>query len=347
MKAIWQRAKPPSALPGEKPRKSLPIGLPAGNNSLLDAKKEPADILLRSQPILLQLDRILLGHHDGLDTALAGKGSNPGQGSLVIGLVIFEGLKAGDDIRVEGVQYGKVSKIALDPRGGVMVTIDLVGPLEIYEGYEIYVEAFTVLGGNYISVTRGNLLGRKLDTASVLKGKARPSALSEVGQLAQDNRKTIHELLTNLKDVTAAIKEGKGTIGKFINEDGLHTDLRNFVKEGKKSLSEVTVSVNKLLEGSGEGPVKELLHNKSMANDLKESVNSMKEVAATMKRISKSVEKGEGLAGAVMKDKEMENRFKRTMENIEAVTEKMKRETGTDEDRGRGKDREKDKDRKK
>ena len=235
-----------------------------------------------------------------------------------------EGLKTGDDIRVEGVGYGKVSDISLDPRGGVMVTLDLSGPIEIYEGYQIYVEAFTVLGGNYISITRGNLKGRKLDTTQVLHGLARPSALSEVGQIAQDNRETIHELLTNLKDVTAAIKDGKGTVGKFINDDGLHQDLQDFVKEGKESLTEVTSSMKKLLDGSGEGPVKELLHNKEMADKLIESVDSMKEVAASLKRISASVEKGEGLAGAVMKDKEMENRFKRTMENIESVTEKMK-----------------------
>ncbi len=241
-----------------------------------------------------------------------------------------EGLKAGDDIRVEGVHYGKVSAIALDPRGGVMVTVDLSGPIEIYEGYEIYVEAFTILGGNYISVKRGNLRGRKLDANDVLKGEARASAITEVGQIAQDNRTTIHELLSNIRDVTQTIKEGKGSVGKFINDDALHEDLRVFLKLGREQVEgmvEMSRQMKSMFEGGGEGPVKELLHNREMADQVKSAVHSMKEIAASLERVTANIEKGEGLAGAVMNNKEVEGNFKRTLENIEAVTEKMKQLT--------------------
>ena len=164
-----------------------------------------------------------------------------------------EGLKAGDDIRVEGVHYGKVSAIALDPRGGVMVTVDLSGPIEIYEGYEIYVEAFTILGGNYISVKRGNLRGRKLDANDVLKGEARASAITEVGQIAQDNRTTIHELLSNIRDVTQTIKEGKGSVGKFINDDALAPhNIMFFTEEGGELLSEDSATAVVVASGAAE-----------------------------------------------------------------------------------------------
>jgi hypothetical protein len=73
--------------------------------------------------------------------------------------------------------------------------------------------------------------------------------------------------------------------------------------------------------------VKELLHNREMADQVKSAVHSMKEIAASLERVTANIEKGEGLAGAVMNNKEVEGNFKRTLENIEAVTEKMKQLT--------------------
>lgn len=240
-----------------------------------------------------------------------------------------EGLKAGDDVRVEGVQYGKVKSIALDPKGGVVVTAELDGPLEIHQGYEIHVESFTVLGGNYISIKRGDLQAPVLDTAELLRGRARTSALEAVSDIAGDNRESLRELISNLRDLTTAMKENKGSLGKLINEPTAHDELVKLLKDGQKAVEELRDLAKTYVDElkQGEGPLRTLLSDKTMADQLKHIMTNLADTSDTLKKITDKVEKGEGLAGTILNDKESADKLKKTLDNIEKTTDKLRQIT--------------------
>jgi phospholipid/cholesterol/gamma-HCH transport system substrate-binding protein len=244
-----------------------------------------------------------------------------------------EGLKSGDDVRVEGVQLGKVKRISLDPRGGVLVLIELDHPVDIHEGYEIWVESFSVLGGNFVSIQRGNLQARRLDTAEVLRGKARTSPLEAVSELADDNRESLKELLVNLRDLTSAMRENKGSLGKLINEPTAHDELVKLLQDGRKAVEDLRLLTKTYVDElkQGEGPLRALLSDKNMADQIRQITTNLTETTEALKRITTKVESGEGLAGTLLHDKDSGERLKRTIENIEVTTDKLRQITANAE----------------
>ena len=66
--------------------------------------------------------------------------------SLRIHFDSVQGLRAGNDLRVDGVKYGSVGEIALHDDQGVIVTVYLDAPVTLYQDFEIKIEAASVLG---------------------------------------------------------------------------------------------------------------------------------------------------------------------------------------------------------
>src|SRR5687768_4398627 len=67
---------------------------------------------------------------------------------LTVNFPSVQGLREGDDVRVDGVLRGKVHRLDLDPRTGVQVTVRLEGPpVPIYQNAEILVDRSSPLGG--------------------------------------------------------------------------------------------------------------------------------------------------------------------------------------------------------
>ncbi len=240
-----------------------------------------------------------------------------------------EGLRAGDKVRVEGVEYGSVGNIELDPQGGVWVTAMLNGPVEIHPGNEIYVESFSVLGGNFISIKRGDMRRPALNLAEGLHGKARPSALDEFGRIAADNRENLKDLISNLKDVSTALREGRGSAGKLINDPNVYEQLVKLLTEGRGAVDKLRelaeTYVNELRDGKG--PLRTLLSDQKMADDLKKMTENISQITDSLRVISGKLERGEGLAGAMINDKQLLDQLKRTVDNIEKMTEKFRKVT--------------------
>ena len=115
-----------------------------------------------------------------------------------------QGLRVGDDVRVDGFLDGKVKNIQLLPTDdlpgtGVLVTVRLNDRVALFEDSQITVESTSVLGGSQISIRRGTK-GRVLDPAQVLTGKTQPG-LEQVGKLVDDNKDNIHDVIQNLKEL--------------------------------------------------------------------------------------------------------------------------------------------------
>jgi phospholipid/cholesterol/gamma-HCH transport system substrate-binding protein len=250
-----------------------------------------------------------------------------------------QALKAGDDVRVEGVTYGKVKKVELDERGGVKVVADLDGPIDVYEGYEVRINSSNIIGGTFVAIRRGNVKGRKLDVSQGLVGRATASALEEVGEMVKDNREDFRELIANLKKFSDSLKDPKGTMGKVLHDSTLHDETLKLLQEARRSIAdlrEMTKTYHDALT-AGEGPAAVLLKDKQMAQQMRDMMASLERTAATFARITEKIDKGEGVAGTFLNDKESAERLKRTIENIEKTTESFKKLTSNIENSTVGK----------
>ncbi|RPH47024.1 MAG: MCE family protein, partial [Planctomycetota bacterium] len=240
-----------------------------------------------------------------------------------------QGLRPGSDVRVDGIQFGRVDAVELHPQAGVRVIVKLNDDVKLYEDSEIFVESSSVLGGNIVSIRRGSR-GQAKNLNEELAGKPRPG-LDEVGDLAAENRENLKQLIANLKDVSQSLKDGQGTIGKLLKSDELHKEAVDTIKGAREEVKKVGDSINdnltrltKKLEDkldNAQGPVGPLLNDKKLADKLDRIVTNVEETSKNLKDITDSVKKGEGALGKMVHDKEMGEKLKSTIDNVERASE--------------------------
>ena len=242
------------------------------------------------------------------------------------------GLRPGSDVRVDGITFGRVEEVALDPTSGVRVVVLVNQPVTLFQDAEILVESSSVLGGNIVSIRRGSKPPALILT-EVLAGKSR-GGLEEVGDLATDNRENLKQLITNLKDLSQSLKDGQGTIGKLLKSDELHKEAVDTIKGAREEIKKVGDSLNenvtkltaKLTEklDKAEGPIGPLLNDKKLSEKLDRIVSNVEETSKNLKDITDSVKKGEGALGKMVNDKDMGEKLKSTIDNVERASESIK-----------------------
>ncbi len=243
-----------------------------------------------------------------------------------------QGLKPGSDVRVDGILFGRVVSVDLHPVSGVRVIVNVDEPIVLYQDSEILIESSSVLGGNIVSIRRGSRGSTKVLTEE-LPGKSQPG-LEVVGELVDENRENLKQLIANLKDVSETIKNGQGTISKLLKSDELHKELVTTITEARteikkvgdnvtKNLSELTNKITDKLDHA-QGPIGVALNDKKMAEKLDRIVSNVEDTSRNLKEITDSVKKGEGALGKMVNDKEMGDKLKSTIDNVEKASESIR-----------------------
>jgi phospholipid/cholesterol/gamma-HCH transport system substrate-binding protein len=246
-----------------------------------------------------------------------------------------QGLRERDDVRVDGVLMGKVHAIRLHPSSGVVVRLRMQEPVAIFRDGVVEIDASSVLGGSYVSIRRGSK-APPLDLGQPLPGKTKPG-LDEFGELASENRENFRQLIANLKDVTGALKDGKGSVGKALTSDELHKKVVEAVDEIKKTgetaqkeIKRVGDNLEKITEkiDKGQGPVPALLNDKKMTEKVDRTLSEVETAATNLRKVAEKIDHGDGVLAKLVNDKEMGDRLKRTVENVEKTSESLKQVTG-------------------
>ena len=258
-----------------------------------------------------------------------------GGASMSVHFERVEGLREGDDVRVDGVLFGKVAGIALNPSSGVNVALRLDRPIQLGSDATIAIDSSSVLGGNYVAIKRGSK-EPFLDTGTLLPGRVKPG-LDEFSELAAENRANFKDLISNLKDVTQALKDGRGSIGKALTQPELHDEVVATVKEAKSTVAEfkktaetATAEIKKLGDkiDKGAGPVPALLNDKAMTDRLRSTLDEIDATAKHLNSIARKIDTGEGPLGKLVNDKPMGESLKRAVENVEKSAESLQSITG-------------------
>lgn len=259
-----------------------------------------------------------------------------------------EGLRAGDDIRADGLLVGKVSSLELDQdHGGVKVKGHLTHPVELYEGYVARVESFTLLGGNYISLSRGKIGARRIDLSETLVGTAKPSALETAADVFTENREGFHSMIKALSETSEEIKAmvsdiraGKGSIGKLATDTALYDEATAAVKSSRDAIQDIRDTVRKITEtvekiNSGQGTAARLINDPSLYDEAKGLVTDLradfKSVTADLREAVRSareaadkITSGQGTVARLLNDPKMAENLDTSIENIRAASQSIR-----------------------
>jgi phospholipid/cholesterol/gamma-HCH transport system substrate-binding protein len=263
-------------------------------------------------------------------------------------------LKVGDPVKMAGVEVGSVRKIDL-AEGKVEVEMKLRKDAKVKTDSKASIKFIGLLGQNYIAVDFGsqnapvvaadailetteqadlNSLMVKLEgVASGVEGLTKnfsgenfSNLLGPFTDFLKENSPKLSAILGNMQIISSQIAEGKGSVGKMINDESLYNsalaavdslnkttaDLKPLFDEAKLTVTaarEVVAGINE-----GKGSLGKLLHDEKLYAETTTAMTSLKEIL-------EKINKGQGSVGKLVNDESFFNNAKMTLQKVEKATE--------------------------
>lgn len=245
------------------------------------------------------------------------------------------GLKRGAPVEMAGIQIGKVERISLyENQARVSMRIRSAVPLPADSA--AFIRTRGVLGDKYISVQAGSSGAPKLQNGQELVKAQVPTDLDEVmakiGSIAGDvkeltsslrvsigspeSQRNISESLSNIKDITAALKDvvadNQNRLNNVIvNLESFSSDMSQFSSANKEALGE-TIQNFRTISGQldrtivaltsvaekidrGKGTIGALVNER-------QTIDNLNQTLASLKEISRKIDQGEGTLGKLVND---------------------------------------------
>jgi phospholipid/cholesterol/gamma-HCH transport system substrate-binding protein len=252
------------------------------------------------------------------------------------------GLRQDSPVMLEGVTVGTVDSYEFaELEKGVRIK------MRIQEKYEERIRTDSIaklrslglLGDKYIEISQGTLDGRPLKEGETVTG-APPLDLDEMIAQANHTFDNLGDTVVNIKDITQAMKEGNGTLGKFLKDEAVFTNLNEFLRktqEGNgtlaklinddkvyKALSTSMANVRTATDNlrTGEGTAGKILNDKELGKKLESTINKLESVMAR-------IDSGEGTFGKLSKDPALYNNLNQVMANLKPLSDRVSKGEGT------------------
>ncbi len=237
------------------------------------------------------------------------------------------GLKKQAPVLLAGVQVGAVSDINLAGDGkSVVMTLKIDRSVKLYSDAKFSIDALGFLGDQFVAIRPRTNAEPALKDGDTVYGEP-PFDLQEV---ARASLGFIHRLDETAQRLNSAIKRIDEVVLAETNLLSLSETIHNFknVSEGAITTVEQIGSIFKTNEAAIGGSVSNLAHfsdqlNK-LADELSETVitnrvtvtramNNLEAASRSVTNLLGEVEAGNGLAGSLLKDREMKEHFSETI----------------------------------
>jgi phospholipid/cholesterol/gamma-HCH transport system substrate-binding protein len=258
-------------------------------------------------------------------------------------------LKLGDRVKIAGVEVGKVEKIGLDDTNNkVRVVMKLRRDAIVRTDSTATIKFTGLLGQNFVSLDFGSPGSPQAADGAVLASVEQPDLsammqkidnvasgvenltksftgvriddlLGPLTDFLKANRGPLTATIANFQAISSQIAEGKGTVGKLINDDSLFNSLYNTVTNLQDVGTDIKATVTdarSLLDQAktGNGTVGKLLNDDKL---YREATDAM----ANLRQILEKINQGQGSVGTLVNDKEFYNNAKLTLQKLDKATE--------------------------
>jgi phospholipid/cholesterol/gamma-HCH transport system substrate-binding protein len=262
-------------------------------------------------------------------------------------------LKKGDRVKMAGVEVGRVQDIQLT-NNKVLVMMKVRPTAQVKTDSLATIKFTGLLGQNFVSLGFGSPQGEALKDNQFIDAEE-PADLSAMMQklekVAEGAQKltesftgfkidtlvgplrdfisankdpltiTISNMQTFSTDISSQISQGKGTLGKLIQDESLYdtalatvSNLQDTATEIKFTLAEARKVVDKV--NSGQGTVAMLMNDGQLYRETTESMTNLKEILQKMNN-------GQGTVGKLVNDQEFYRNAKLTLQKVDQATESL------------------------
>jgi phospholipid/cholesterol/gamma-HCH transport system substrate-binding protein len=132
--------------------------------------------------------------------------------------------------------------------------------------------------------------------------------------------------IANMQAVSAQISEGKGTIGKLINDDTLYSSALVTVSNLQSTSDQVKLTLDdarKIINGvnAGEGTLGRLVKDEALYVETTAAMTNFKDSMGHAKEILGKVNHGDGTISKLINDQEFYRNAKLTLQKVDKATE--------------------------
>jgi len=265
-------------------------------------------------------------------------------------------LKVGDFVKMGGVQVGRVDTIGLT-NSQAEVTMNLDRKAEVKLDSVATVKFAGLMGQNYVDLSFGTPNGVKAENGATLQSYDQPDLSAIMGKLdnvatgvqnltksfsgeqidkllgpltdlVKNNQTNIGATLANAKTISENIAQGKGTLGRLVNEDELYVTALTTISNLQSSagdIKKVTDDAHNLLAGAqdvvnqvnaGQGTIGKLVKDDAL-------YHTAADAATNLDQVLQKINKGDGTVGKLINDDDTLKNLKLSLQKLDKATESL------------------------
>jgi phospholipid/cholesterol/gamma-HCH transport system substrate-binding protein len=249
------------------------------------------------------------------------------------------GLKAGSNVRYNGVKVGNVKAVTLINDTTVQVEIKVEENKRPYilKNVIAAIASDGLMGDKFVNLT-ANTSGAgntaMIENGDVIDSK-NPLNTDEVLQTLNATNENVKVISENLKELTSSLSSENGTIQALYKDPKMATDLKssfsnlnlitNTVLSVSNNLQQITYQIQ-----SGKGTIGEILNDTTLGNNLASTLSKLKATADDLNKVSgqlsvtmEHVNSGDGAVSMVLTDTAFSSSFRQSILNIRSASDKL------------------------
>jgi phospholipid/cholesterol/gamma-HCH transport system substrate-binding protein len=251
-------------------------------------------------------------------------------------------LKVGDNVKMAGVEIGRVEQIALAD-GKVKVTMKLHSDAVVKTDSEAVIKFTGLMGQNFVSISFGSPDAPKAVDGAVLQTEEQPDLNAVMAKLndaadgikrfgdafsgdkisnligplvdfVKQNSGNISGAISNIDNITGQIASGQGTIGRLIYTDSLYDSALGTITNLQDAVTEVHSVVNGI--SNGQGTIGKLVTDDTLYNATTGSMTNLNQILLR-------INQGQGTIGRLVNDQEFYTNAKLTLQKVDKAADSL------------------------
>ncbi|PWL40384.1 MCE family protein [Flagellimonas aquimarina] len=246
------------------------------------------------------------------------------------------GLQKGNNVRYSGIDIGTVNGIKMFNDTTIVVNMIIQEKMlqHIRKNAIATIGSDGLVGSMIVNIVPGKGIGLPIASGDEIESYSRIGAEDMLSTLNVTNENAA--LLTaDLLQVTESLKNGKGTLGRLLNDTIMSKDLHQTVVNLKNMSSEANTALKELNEIITHINFEESVANvlisdslsgqqmKTIMTNLELSSNKIASISNSLDSLSLNLSKGKGTVNYLATDTILVNQLESTMKNIEEGTKRF------------------------
>ena len=254
-------------------------------------------------------------------------------------------LKVGDNVKMAGVEIGRVETIALTDQK-VKVVMKLHPDAVVKTDSKAVIRFTGLMGQNFVAIDFGsqtapaaangavleteeqpdlNAVITKLDAAATgiqnfgksFTGDKIDNLLGPLTDFVKQNSGHIGGAISNIENITAQIASGQGTVGKMIYTDQLYDSALGTVTNLQDAVTEVRSVVNGV--SNGQGTLGKLVTDETLYDATTASMTNLYQILL-------KIIQGQGTVGKLINDQDLYKNAKLSLQKLDKMADGLEDE---------------------